>query len=78
MRAKRWPKQHGSCPTTSTQLVDITRLAHAREQFAGDRNWAQIMPPRISSWFDKEAEPNPLLRWFLTVHSEARLRQPHT
>ncbi|KXK72149.1 nucleotide pyrophosphohydrolase, partial [Pseudomonas monteilii] len=33
-------------PTTSTQLVDITRLAQALERFASDRNWAQFHSPK--------------------------------
>lgn len=67
-------------PTTSTQLVDITRLAPALEQFASDRNWAQFHSPKnlVMALSGEVGELTEVFQWLSEDASKSAARNPET
>lgn len=67
-------------PTTSTQLVDITRLAQALEQFASDRNWAQFHSPKnlVMALSGEVGELTEVFQWLSEDASKSAARNPET
>lgn len=67
-------------PTTTTQLVDITRLAQALEQFASDRNWAQFHSPKnlVMALSGEVGELTEVFQWLSEDASKSAARNPET
>lgn len=66
--------------STSTQLVDTTRLAQALEQFADDRNWAQFHSPKnlVMALCGEVGELTEIFQWLSEDASKSVARNPET
>lgn len=81
-RTVRPPPQDALVTTssTSTQLVDTTRLARALEQFADDRNWAQFHSPKnlVMALSGEVGELTEIFQWLSEDASKSAARNPET
>jgi len=66
--------------STSTQLVDTTRLARALEKFADDRNWAQFHSPKnlVMALSGEVGELTEIFQWLSEDASKSAARNPET